>query len=163
MERHYPLINMLAFQGCWFACVLGGDLIGSSSVLAFLLLHLWITRGKGLGFSLILACAGILFDSLLSLLGLMSFGPGIWPPIPLWLAALWLAFSLTPRHALGWLQGRSRLAAALALTMAPLSYFAGQRLQVLEIGNSGYLMIALAWAITFAALFRHRRVNHATC
>ncbi len=162
MIRHYPLINMLAFQGCWFACVLGGDLIGISSALAFLLLHLWITRGQGLGLSLLLTAAGILFDSLLSLLGVMRFGGEIWPPIPLWLAALWLAFSLTPHYALGWLQGKRQLAAVLAFALAPLSYFAGQRLQVLEISSSGYLLIALAWAMTFAILFRNRRMHHAT-
>lgn len=165
MARHYPLINMLAFQGCWFACVLGGDLIGISSVLVFLLLHLWITRGKGLGFSLLLACAGILFDSLLSLLGVMRFGSDIWPPVPLWLTALWLAFSLTPRYALRWLQGKTLLAAGAGFVFAPVSYFAGQRLEVIDVSSAGYLIIALSWCLTFAAIYRKndKDVHHAHC
>jgi hypothetical protein len=100
------LVNLVAFQIGWFACVLGGSLIGGLTVAAILALHLRFMAMPGewrwpLGFAVL----GLLVDGSLTLAGGFTFGEewrilGVLPP---WLWLLWPLFATLVRHSLAWL------------------------------------------------------------
>lgn len=128
--RHASVINALAYQGGWFACVLGGDRWGVPAAAMLLALHwLRIDRSRREWATICgAALLGLAMDLGWQRLGLISFRDAGFAGIPLWLAMLWLLFATTLRHALAWLQTRLWLAALLGALAGPLSYFAGLEL-----------------------------------
>ncbi len=141
------LLNLLGFQLCWFACVVGGDVWAAGAVGLFLLWHLRITDRQewwliaGLGF------AGVALDTLWYQLGLMRFPDTVTVLIPLWLMLLWLAFAATLRHSLGYLFQRPMLLGVVSLIAAPFSYFAGSKLGAIELSSLTLVVIGISWGV----------------
>ena len=94
------VINAVAFQLCWFACVLGGSLWALPAVLAFMIWHRKVATKEEWLFISVLSLSGIALDTLWYQLGVFSFDNYTMPVIPAWLALLWLAFSATLLHSL---------------------------------------------------------------
>lgn len=141
------VINAVGFQLCWFACVVGGSAVALPAVSIFLLWHLRQSQKNEWWLIGLLSVGGILLDSAWLNIGLITFADLTLPVIPLWLALLWCAFSATLLHSLRWLTARPALLALAAAVSAPISYFAGSRLGALEISESGYVVIAISWAL----------------
>ncbi|MBI1379793.1 MAG: DUF2878 family protein [Planctomycetaceae bacterium] len=164
------LLNFVAFQVCWFACVLGAangmGWLGAVAVAVFLAAHCALhRRGTGkadLVLALSLVGVGLVSDTLLSRFGWLSFDTGskLWL-VPLWMPALWANLGLTLRHSLSWLRGRYLLGAALGAISGPLSYWGGARLGALELHTdlvSSLVALALAWSLAMPlALFLEQR------
>ncbi len=130
------ILNVVAVQVGWFACVLGAasgaPLLGPIVVALLLALHLsWTPRRWQEAMLLSAAGAlGYLADSVLVLAGLMSFEPHTrWGgPSPFWMVALWMNFASTLHVSMRWLLGRYFTAALLGALAGPLVYLAGDRL-----------------------------------
>jgi hypothetical protein len=160
------VVNFLAFQAGWFACVLGAargwPLLGPLVALLLLLPMAWYSRSPR-GFLALLAIGagvGFLWDSALSALGLFHFaGSDAAPLAPLWIVALWMLFASTCNRSLRWLQPSVPLAVGLAVVAAPLSYLAGQRLGALQLPRPalGLAAQALGWAVILPALLQVAR------
>lgn len=97
------LLNIIAFQIGWFACVLGGawgwPWLGVAVTAAVVALHLRRAAQPGaeavlIGLSGLL---GLAADSLLVGLGLLRFPSGQFHPqlAPYWMAAMWMLFATT--------------------------------------------------------------------
>jgi len=160
------VLNFVAFQVGWFACVLGAargwPLLGPLVALAILAPTAW-TAPSPRGFLLLLATGafvGFCWDTALSAFGLMQFGGGRFAPLaPLWIVALWMLFASTCNRSLRWLQASLPLAVGLALVAAPLSYLAGARLGALQLPRptAGLVAQALGWAVILPLLLRLAR------
>ena len=158
------VINFVAFQAGWFACVLGaangipwlGPLL-ALPVLAWHLLHA-SAPASTLKLLLLAAAAGSLFDQLLLSLGWIQYPAAYWPAwlLPFWMTTLWALFASTLNVSLRWLRGRTLLAVTFGLIGGPLAYLAGQALGALELTQETPALLALAigWGVMMPVLLR---------
>lgn len=151
------IANAVFFQITWFACVIGGAAgapqWGFAGVLALLVCS-WFSGQfrRDLSLLALLGVTGFFLDTAWIALGILDFGEGALAPS--WIVALWLGFSLTVNHSLGWLRQRPLLAGVLTATAAPITYLAGARLGAVEILDPwGLLLLAGTWGLMFMLLF----------
>jgi len=157
------LLNMIAFQVGWFSCVLGAThgraWLGPVVVFGLIVLHVVLSKSRGLEVCLLLSAvaAGLVFDSLLVVMG--AFSPKrLVLPSPLttfWMLALWANFATTLNVSLRRLQGHGLVAAGLGAVFGPLAYYSGERLGAADIHDpraASLLLIAVAWAVATPAL-----------
>jgi len=158
------LLNFAAFQAGWFACVLGAargmPWLGPLVVLVVVALHLRLSRRplRELQLVLMAAALGLVIDSLLLSTGWLAYPSGLWLPgfAPYWIVAMWALFATTLNVSLGWLHGRTALAAALGAVGGPLSYLAGEKLGGIALVNPTAALLALgvAWGLAMPGLMR---------
>lgn len=157
------LVNIVAFQLCWFASVLGAAAgqpwLGPLFAAVWLPLHIRATGSfMGVEAKLIIAAGalGYVLDSLVVLAGGMSFPSQaqLGAPTTLWMVTLWLGFAATLRHALGWVRERYLLGAILGAMAGPLAYWSGSKLGAVELGQTGtsLVMVGLEWAVAMPLL-----------
>jgi hypothetical protein len=158
------LLNFVAFQLGWFACVLGGAndlaLAGTLAVAVVVGLHLALAQRPAPEAMLVAAAAtiGLAWDSALVALGLMSYPSGNFAPglAPHWIIAMWALFATSLNLSMSWLKGRPRLAALFGAVGGPLAYLAGERLGGLEMPDPVLALAvqAVGWAIILPLLTR---------
>jgi hypothetical protein len=156
------LVNYVAFQIGWLACVMsaanGRPLLGLAVTTAMIVLHLNLASQRWTEVKLLLVCTviGTVFDSLLLATGWVSYPNGEWVPglAPFWIVAMWLLFAATLNLSMAWLKGRMLLAVLMGAVGGPLSYIAGQKLHAIRLENTEAALITLAvgWAIMMPAL-----------
>jgi hypothetical protein len=155
-------LNFVAFQVAWFACVLGGAngraLAGTMVVGAVIGLHLALAR-RPLPEALLIAVAaviGLVWDSSLVALGLMSYPAGNFAPglAPHWIVAMWALFATSLNLSMAWLKGRPWLAVLFGAVGGPLAYLAGARLGGLQMPDPVLALgvQALGWAVLLPVL-----------
>ena len=157
------LINVIAFQVGWFACILGAahglPLLGPAVVAILLGFHLFLMPDARRETRLLVTASliGFALDSFQSALGVFSFagsGMAAWVSPP-WMIALWPNFATTLRTSLRWLAGRYSLAAVLGVVAGPLSYYAGAQLGALTLHPTlavSLIAFAVVWGITLPIL-----------
>lgn len=164
------LVNALAFQLVWFACVFGaahghawpGIAAASAHVALTLVCERRVAIGAGRSFAIPRALgafvlAGVLgsaADTLQRACGFVEYSGsapgGVWAPV--WIVALWIAFAATLSSSLAWLRGRVWLSLPFAVLGAPLSYLGAERLGAVTIGAPRLAALAgigVAWGIAF--------------
>ena len=151
------LVNFVAFQLGWFACVLGAahgmPWAGTGVALAIVVWHLVRARRPGAELALVLFAAGIgaLWDSGLAALGWIRYPSGVLieGAAPHWIVALWMLFATTLNVSLGWLKRNLALGAAFGALGGPLAYLGGAKLGALTFVAQGPALAALAlgWAV----------------
>ena len=121
------LLNALAYQAGWLACVLGGNAWALPAGALLLALHWWLVERSARGWAIVVIAAllGLAMDLGWQRLGLLRFDGTVAGGLPPWLAMLWLLFATPFAHSLAWLQARLALAALLGAVCGPLSYVAG--------------------------------------
>jgi hypothetical protein len=154
------LINAVAYQIGWFACVLGAAYqlpwIGTLVSLGVVALHLVITTRPHSEFMLIVAAAliGLVLDSSLASTGLVAFPSGVFIEgvSPHWMIALWVGFATTLNVSLRWLTRNRTYAIAFGAVGGPIAYLAGTKLGAMTIANPSIALpvIGASWA---AAMF----------
>lgn len=156
------LANLAAFQAGWFACVLGGSLIGGLSVALIVTLHLaWLGRPGEWRWLVAFAVLGLAVDGSLALAGGFAFPDDtlVIASLPPWLWLLWPLFATLIHHSLAWLWQYPWLAVLGGATSGPLSYYAGARLAGVELAPWLLPVEAMAWALICLSL--SRRLGHA--
>jgi hypothetical protein len=156
------VLNFIAFQVAWFACVLGAAndqaVAGTLVVGAVIGLHLTLAR-RSLPEALLIvvvAVVGLVWDSLLVMLGLMSFPTGNFAPglAPYWIIAMWALFATSLNLSMAWLKGRPWLAAVSGAIGGPLAFLAGERLGGLQMADPVLALgaQAIGWAVMLPML-----------
>jgi len=156
------LINFIAFQVGWFSSVVGAaremPWLGPAVVLVVALIHLRQARRPRLEVGLIVACGilGLLFDSLLVVLGWVAYPSGqlVADAAPYWIVTMWMLLATTLNRSMAWLKGRLALATVLGAIAGPLSYLGGERLggmQFVEIVPA-IIFLAVGWATVMPIL-----------
>lgn len=143
------VLNALAFQVGWLACVLGGTPWALPTVIMIVTCHLlWLgIPGEWrwlAGFALL--SAGV--DGTLTLLGGLRFTDGseLTPVLPLWLWLLWPLFAITIHHSLAWLWSHPWLAMLGGALGGPSSYLGGARLADVELAPWAVAVQAVVWS-----------------
>ena len=170
------IINFIAFQGAWFACILGAAYerpwTGVIAVAALAVMHmLFMVRSDArFGETVLLlgaAALGWIGDSLLVVTGVLTFAESaqIGGPSPWWMVALWVNLAMTLRFSMGWMRGRMAVAAVFGAIGGPLAYFAGAKLGAVTLGVdlfAGLGAVAALWAAAMPLLLvLERRTNFA--
>jgi hypothetical protein len=154
------LLDFLAFQALWFACVLGAarghEWAGPVCVLGWCAFCLARSPRRGQEARALIAVTllGMLADTLISQAGWLRYEgtPLAGCLAPAWIAALWAAFATTFGTSFAWVAKDLRLAALLGALAAPLSYWAGERLGALALGTPRVLSLACVGAVWALAL-----------
>jgi hypothetical protein len=150
------LVNFVAFQIGWFACVLGAahgmPWLGVAVAAAVVAYHLLRASRARPEFVLILVAAAIGFvvDSALVATGWIAYPNGalIAGTAPAWIVAMWVVFATTLNVSLAWLKRSVPLAILFGAAGGPLAYAAGAKLGGLVFLQQMPALIALAigWA-----------------
>ncbi|MEQ3763429.1 MAG: DUF2878 domain-containing protein [Alcanivorax sp.] len=146
------IVNAVAFQLCWFACVLGGSLWAAGAVALFLMWHSQVVKIHEWRFIIAGTVAGFSIDSLWYSLGFIQFPNYNLAVIPAWLMLLWLAFNCTLQHSLLTFFQRPWLIALLSAIAAPFSYYAGSVMGAIELSPFGLIAVGLGWGILMGCL-----------
>jgi len=156
------VLNLVAFQIGWLACVLGGarglPLGGTGLVAVLIAIHLWRSTNPRRELILIatVGVLGAIWDSLLVMLGWLHYPSGtlIDGTAPHWIVAMWMLFATTLNVSLRWLRGRLLLATLLGAVGGPMAYFAGYRLGGVEFSQLwvGLTALGLGWAVLMPLL-----------
>jgi len=158
------MLNIVAFQVGWFACVLGAayglPATGSSIALAIVAWHVLRAAAPRAELALVLIAGaiGAAFDSVLAVAGWVTYADGSFVPgaAPYWIIALWMVFATTLNRSLAWLRGRPALAALFGACGGPLAYLGGAKLGALALTEPAAALIALAigWGVCTPVLMR---------
>jgi hypothetical protein len=156
------LVNFVAFQLGWFACVLGAanglPWLGPVVVAAVVALHLATARRALPELYLVFAAMllGLVLDSVLLATGWLSYSVGLWLPgmAPYWIIAMWALFATTLNVSMGWMRGRPVLTVLMGAVGGPMSYLAGEKLGAIELTQPVLALaaLALAWAVAMPLL-----------
>lgn len=169
-------INLLGYQVAWLITVTGAShgkvwpAWLASSVLCFG--HLATSSWRGLDVRLIALSAllGSILDGCLVSTGILQYStPSPAVPIvgtPLWIVALWIAFSTTLTRSLGWLRGRMGLTVIFGAVGGPLAYLAAARgwsvITFPAPAWRGLLALAIGWAVAVIVLVRAAKLTTIT-
>jgi hypothetical protein len=130
------LINLISFQGVWFATILGAAnenlWYGLVALSCFVLLHHFLSATAKTDFRLatLAILLGMIVETGFIQTGILSYTYSI-PSTqfaPIWILILWANLALTLNGCLRWLHGRYLLAALLGAIGGPLTYFGGIKL-----------------------------------
>lgn len=164
------VINIVAMQIAWFACVLGAangvGWVGTLTSLAIAVLHVRRARQPKDELTLILSAVaiGMVLDSALASASLITFNSGVWLNgfTTHWMLALWIGFATTLNASLGWLMRSPLLAVAFGAAGGPAAYWSGQKLGALTLnaGTASFVAVGIGWAATMALfVFLVQRLN----
>ena len=150
-------INVVIYQLCWFACILGAanglPTLGVAIVAAAVAYHLYSAQlaVPELILIAIAALIGAAWDSLLVAAGWLVYPNGMLleGTAPYWIVALWISFATTFNVSLRWFKQRLLLAALFGAVGGPLAFLAGERLGgvVFTSYPAALTALALGWAL----------------
>ena len=156
------LFNIIGFQGCWWACVLGVKYdfpyLGPALMSFFLIVHFlyYILNYNEYIFIVISTFLGTIVDSLFLNTGLIEYNGLTFNFIaPFWIIAMWAGFSATVNHSLSWLENKYFAGFLLGAISGPLSYAAGLKFEAINF-NFTYLSISIlsiSWGIIVPSIF----------
>ncbi len=151
------VVNVVAFEIGWFACVLGAargrPMLGLAVAAAVIAIHLWLVAERAREALLIGAAIalGAIWDTSMAHLGWIAYAAASpWSGFaPLWILALWALFATTLDVSMRRLQTRPLLAAVFGLIGGPLSYLGAARLGACELVERGSALAAqgVGWAV----------------
>ena len=152
MLSWHGLPQAICQQAAWWGCVLLMGWSGTTIMLFFIALHLYITRqhfADELQLLVISLTVGLLLDNTLAVTRQVSYvGDVFIGGCPMWLAAIWAGFGPTLRYSQKILV-RSRMFALLTgFIGGPLAYIGGEKLERLTVnGWVGLASVSLGWGI----------------
>ena len=156
------IFNIIGFQACWWACVLGVKYslpyLGPILMSIFLIIHfLYYTLNHNeYIFIAISTLLGTLVDSLFLNTNLIQYNGLTFNFIaPLWIIAMWAGFAATVNHSLIWLKDKYFLSFILGATSGPLSYAAGLKFEAIDFTLT-YLsvgILSVSWGVIVPSIF----------
>lgn len=161
------VLNLLAFQLAWFACVLSAASNmpdwGIAAVAAAVILQLVVGNAARRDTVLVAVAMviGLAWDTLMARFGVVEYAsPGPFAGFaPAWILALWALFATTLREPLRWLHGRWSLAVVLGGVGGAMSYWGAVRLGAGRFPDFARSMAVLAagWAVITPILVEFAR------
>ena len=156
------LPNVLLFQLCWFAAILGAahglPWLGLAAIVVVVLFHLLRARvpGRELRLIAVLVAIGWGYESLPYALGWIAYTDHAGVFVPFWMVALWANFATVLNVSLRSLRQRPVLLALLGGIGGPLAYWGGQSLGAATWLEPMPLLVylALGWSVLTPLLAR---------
>lgn len=163
------VLNFILFQIAWFACVLGAanakPWLGVLITTVIVVWHLAQVNNLSNELKLMVytIAIGAFLDQALLSFNLVNYLHHGWHQaiVPMWILALWLAFSTTLNMSLAWMQTRYHIGFVFGMIGGPLAYLAAEKLgAVIVTSQLSYVMLAIGWAaITPTLLFIAHHIN----
>lgn len=129
MHLIQTVIHYFIFYGVWCVCVVAGSenmfWLGMPLVLIYLAFHLFfmsVSPKKEMMLIAALTVLGSITDSVLALLGAVSYAWAYVGGIAWWTVSLWACFATTYWHAFSWLSPHTLLASVMGAIGAPMCY-----------------------------------------
>jgi hypothetical protein len=155
---------VIGFQAVWFACAWG---VGHHHLLlpiliGMLYLNTYISnqvdKKNAYRYLLRVLIIGFIVDSLIGILGLITFESAYPPPFswaqPWWMSILWLSFGASIRYSFGLLK-QVYWQVTLGMVGGPLAYFSGHAFGAFEeIQVLGYVFLAICYGLTLPYLIK---------
>ncbi|MDI1309509.1 MAG: DUF2878 domain-containing protein [Methylotenera sp.] len=150
------IINFILFQIAWFACVVGaGKGMPWFGVMITMVVLVWhLSQAKSVKAELLLLlCAlliGAVYDQSMLSFGFISYVNNGWSSaiVPVWILALWLAFTSTLNVSLRWMRNKHLIAVIFGAVGGPLAYFGAQKLGAVVLpSTASYIALSIGWAI----------------
>jgi hypothetical protein len=150
------IINFILFQVAWFSCVIGAGKgmpwFGVAVTTVVLLWHFY--QAKNIKSELLLMLNALLigasFDQAMLTFGFIDYMNNGWSKalVPVWILALWLAFTSTLNVSLHWMRGKQIIAIAFGAIGGPMAYLVAERLGAVMLhGAQSYIPLSIGWAI----------------
>jgi hypothetical protein len=152
------IANLVGFNACWFALVLGAAhglwWVGLVALAVFAAATLATSPWPKADLKLVGAAVviGVVLETALVQGGIFRYAsPVPWPGLaPIWMLGLWANFALSLNHSLGFLDRRFVLAAILGAVAGPLAYLGAARVfgaaEILALLPLALGILALAYA-----------------
>ena len=143
------LISAIWFKVSWLLCVYYSNAAAVLVIPVTTILHIWIIplSQRQWIYAISVMLAGIVFDCLLSVMGIVIFpGNGILPP--LWLATIWYVFGTLIPVALAPVVIRNILFVLLSGIGGMISYTFGSSISAVSLSQNFYfsvVMLCLCW------------------
>ena len=157
-----PLKNLILFKLGWIACVVfaaqGLPALSAAAVAVVVGIHLLgaPAMGKEALLLTVAAAMGIVWESLLTLSGLVSYptAPGIAGLAPYWIVTMWVLFATTINGGLAWVKRHWGVAAIAGGLGGPMAFAAGAGMGAVAFSNQwlSLTVIGLGWAILLPVL-----------
>lgn len=150
------IINFIAFQVIWLIAVIGAanEFIWPTiiAVFGFVIWQLSPKRRhpNDIRFVIYAIIFGLILDSIWQMSGLIKFKLALPYIAPVWILLLWVTFALTFNHSLTWLKKNAYFPIIFGLIGAPLSYYAGTRLQAISYPEGALfisILLSASWAL----------------
>ena len=150
------LINYFAFYALWVVCIAAARYnmayIAVPIVILYLILHLaFISQDwkKEVLLIVALTAVGAINESVLFLLGAITYEGAFWGGISWWTLGLWASFATTYWHAFSWLGSKPLLSAVLGGALMPIYYASMDRLNVIQYPDATRAMVTVGvvWAL----------------
>lgn len=164
-------INLVLFQVCWFACVIGaayelgwlGPLLVITTV-PIQIIRLTENHRKETLFVFICGISGFFLETAMIAGNVYTPVYQDWNQIcPPWMAALWFNFAMLVSVSLSWLKKRYILAALLGGLAGPVAYWGGEKLGAITLNanlGQGYLVLVIVWAFVLPCLiYAHNKLT----
>ena len=163
IKKYSTPINLILFQICWFACVMGAanGLAWLGPLLVILTVPIQVIllteyHKKETLFVFICGISGFLLETAM-------IAGNVYIPLyqgwglvcPPWMAALWFNFALLISISLAWLKNKYSLAFFIGGLTGPVAYWGGETLGAITVNSSfgqGYLVLAIVWAFVLPCL-----------
>ena len=151
----FLIFNFLGLQSTWAACAYGATHenpnLGLFVGLSYIFLHFLLSKSRlrDLKIMLVLGVTGLVIDSALTELNIISFTSEADTnlPIPAWLIALWFVFSLMVPYSLYWLSKNLKIAAIAGGIGGCFSYFLGHKLGALNLNEPQWLSTTISFVV----------------
>lgn len=156
--------NLIGYQAVWFCAVIGaGQGWAWPGVLAAATFMVWqwslsSQRGVEIRLLLLAIVLGTVVDGLMAMRGWALYAAP-WPSrafAPVWILALWAAFSQTVTQSLALLMRNAWLAALFGAVGGPLAYLGASRgfgaVELVPPDTRGIAWLAIGWGLAMPAL-----------
>ena len=153
------LFNIIAFQICWWICVIFSSTemsyIGPLVMILYLFCHyLFITKDLNeFKFIILVGLIGTFFDSLFIVFDIFNYSSSfalITFIVPTWITAMWVGFATTINHSLKWINNNYYLAFIMGFIFGPLSYLTGEKFDAIQFNASiglSLTILAFSWGL----------------
>jgi hypothetical protein len=158
--------NAVGYQIVWLCCVAGAGQqlawLGPLAAAVFIAATLAFggRRRDDLRLLALAITTGLLVDTAFAMTGWLRYASAWpWPEVaPVWIVALWAAFSMTLNHSMAFLRDRPGLTALLGFFGGPLAYWsAAGAFDAVDFGAPVpwvLAALALSWACALPLIFR---------
>lgn len=158
------LANLVGFNACWFALVIGAAQglwwPGLAALAVFAIATLATSPWPRSDLKLVAAALGVglVLETALVQGGIFRYATPIPSPAlaPIWMLGLWVNFALSVNHSLGFLSGRVALAAVFGAIGGPLAYWGAARVfgaaEILAPAPLALGILAVAYGLATPAL-----------
>lgn len=155
--------SFVLFYASWLGSIRAAQtaypaLLSFAALLPLFLFTILLRRNRARSVVLILLVSflGVAVDSTLFGLQFYSFSPASelpWPIVPLWLIPLWMGFACSLLDLGPMFSSKLLLGATLGSVSGPLSYAAGEKMGVVKIEGSIFVLAAL-WFVLFPVMVK---------